>query len=311
MRLKQSTAVAISYGPALDPTDGVTLVTGLVSAIDHASTGIKLSKNGGALTIRHATVTASTYDGYGNYIVTLDTTDTNTLGTLRVQFAAAASCVPVWMDFEVVNANEWDSSFGTSVRKFADLDQIKTVSQSATDLKDFADAGYDPATHKVAEVLLTDTLTTYTGNTLQTGDAFARIGVAGAGLTNIDLPDQAMNITGNLSGSVGSVTGLTASDVGAIKAKTDNLPASPAAVGSAMTLTSGERNSVADALKARNISSAASTGRTVGQALASLRNKQEIAGGTLTIYDIDDTTPLWDAAVTTAAGNPLASIDPS
>ena len=32
------------------------------------------------------------------------------------------------------------------------------------------------------------------------------IGVAGAGLTAIDLPDQTMNITGNLSGSVGSVT---------------------------------------------------------------------------------------------------------
>lgn len=55
----------------------------------------------------------------------------------------------------------------------------------------------------------------------------AEIGVAGAGLTNINLPDQTMNITGNitgnLSGSVGSVTGLTASDVAAIKAKTDSL----------------------------------------------------------------------------------------
>lgn len=58
----------------------------------------------------------------------------------------------------------------------------------------------------------------------------AEIGVAGAGLTAINLPDQTMNITGNLSGSVGSVTGaigsvtgLTASDVGAIKAKTDSL----------------------------------------------------------------------------------------
>jgi hypothetical protein len=36
------------------------------------------------------------------------------------------------------------------------------------------------------------------------------------------------NITGNLSGSVGSVTGLTAADVGAIKLKTDNLPSDPA-----------------------------------------------------------------------------------
>ena len=37
----------------------------------------------------------------------------------------------------------------------------------------------------------------------------AEIGVAGAGLTNINLPDQTMDITGNLSGSVGSVTGHT------------------------------------------------------------------------------------------------------
>ncbi len=38
---------------------------------------------------------------------------------------------------------------------------------------------------KVSEVVLTDTLTTYTGNTVQTGDSFARIGVAGVGLTNL------------------------------------------------------------------------------------------------------------------------------
>jgi hypothetical protein len=36
------------------------------------------------------------------------------------------------------------------------------------------------------------------------------------------------NIGGSLAGSVGSVVGLTASDVGAIKAKTDNLPSDPA-----------------------------------------------------------------------------------
>lgn len=36
------------------------------------------------------------------------------------------------------------------------------------------------------------------------------IGAAGAGLTNINLPNQTMDITGNLSGSVGSVSGHTA-----------------------------------------------------------------------------------------------------
>lgn len=38
---------------------------------------------------------------------------------------------------------------------------------------------------KVSGVALVDTLTTYTGNTVQTGDAYARIGLAGVGLTNL------------------------------------------------------------------------------------------------------------------------------
>lgn len=44
-----------------------------------------------------------------------------------------------------------------------------------------------------------------------------------------------------------SYTAPDNSSITAIKAKTDNLPSSPAAVGSAMTLTSGERDSIADA----------------------------------------------------------------
>lgn len=59
----------------------------------------------------------------------------------------------------------------------------------------------------------------------------AEIGTAGAGLTNINLPNQTMdivgNITGNLSGSVGSVTGLTAANVGAILALLDDARTEP------------------------------------------------------------------------------------
>lgn len=48
----------------------------------------------------------------------------------------------------------------------------------------------------------------------------AEIGAAGAGLSNINLPNQTMditgNITGNLSGSVGSVTGAVGSVTGAV-----------------------------------------------------------------------------------------------
>lgn len=61
----------------------------------------------------------------------------------------------------------------------------------------------------------------------------AEIGVAGAGLTNINLPDQTMNIvgniTGNLSGSVGSVTGNTAQTGDAYAYLTSNLGVAGAA----------------------------------------------------------------------------------
>lgn len=73
--------------------------------------------------------------------------------------------------------------------------------------------------------------TTHIGGTLQTANDVgadvndilvdtAEIGAAGAGLTNINLPNQTMdivgNITGNLSGSVGSVTGAVGSVTGAV-----------------------------------------------------------------------------------------------
>jgi hypothetical protein len=55
----------------------------------------------------------------------------------------------------------------------------------------------------------------------------AEIGAAGAGLTNINLPNQTMditgNITGNLSGSVGSVTGAVGSVTGAVGSVTGNV----------------------------------------------------------------------------------------
>lgn len=90
--------------------------------------------------------------------------------------------------------------------------------QSATDLKDFADAGYDPATNKVQGVVLTDTLTTYTGNTVQTGDTYA--------------------LANGASGFV-AIAGYIDTEVGAIKAKTDQLTFTVANVVDANTLRVG------------------------------------------------------------------------
>jgi len=115
--LKQSTAAAIMFGPFVDKTDGVTLEVGagIITSIDHATTGIFLSKNGAAGAIRNQAVTASTLDAYGMFRVTLDTTDTGTVGNLRVMMAEAATFLPVHDDYVVLPANVYDSLMGTDL----------------------------------------------------------------------------------------------------------------------------------------------------------------------------------------------------
>lgn len=93
----------------------------------------------------------------------------------------------------------------------ADIQKISTSATAADNAElDYDGTGYTKTNSTIG------TCTTLTGHTAQTGDSFARIGVAGAGLSNIDLPNQTMDITGNLSGSVGSVTGNVGGVAGTI-----------------------------------------------------------------------------------------------
>ena len=67
----------------------------------------------------------------------------------------------------------------------------------------------------------------------------------------------------------------------------------------------------ADAILARNVAGGSDGTRTVSEALYVLRNKTAISAGTLTVYQTDDATTAFTATVTTAAGNPISSIDPA
>lgn len=68
---------------------------------------------------------------------------------------------------------------------------------------------------------------------------------------------------------------------------------------------------VADALLGRNIAGGADGGRTVTSALRRVRNRNAIVAGTLTTYQEDDATPDHTAAVQTAPGDPIVSVDPA
>lgn len=129
--LKQSTSVVVQFGPFVDKTDGVALEVGLATSMDNATTGIRLSKNGAAFADR-GDATAPAYDAMGCYRITLSTTDTNTLGVLRMIFEEAATCAPHWDDFMVMPANVWDSLFGSDALDVSVVQWLGTAAATPT-----------------------------------------------------------------------------------------------------------------------------------------------------------------------------------
>lgn len=115
--LRQSTAVTVKMGPFLDSTDG----NAKEEALAIVQADIRLTKNGGAYAQTN-NAAGATHDENANYGVPLDTTDTGTLGTLRVHIHKSGA-LAVWHDFMVVPTNVWDSLFGADKLQ-VDLTQI-------------------------------------------------------------------------------------------------------------------------------------------------------------------------------------------
>jgi hypothetical protein len=102
--LKLSTASQVVHiGPFVDEVDGTTAETGL----SIANTDIKLLKHGQTSSVNKNSGGA-THVVNGVYHATLDGTDTNTLGRLRVSVKVAGAG-PVWEDFLVLPADVYDA----------------------------------------------------------------------------------------------------------------------------------------------------------------------------------------------------------
>src|SRR3990167_9416813 len=172
MWLKQSTAATVKMGPFLDSTGANTQKPALtISQAD-----IRLSKNGGAYAQTN-NAAGATHDEKGNYGVPLDTTDTGTLGTLRVHIHETGA-LAVWQDFMVVPANVWDSLFGADALQVDVAQWLGTAAATPpvaggpeVDLTHVAGATTNVAALATnVDAILTDT---------------AVIGAAGAGLTAV------------------------------------------------------------------------------------------------------------------------------
>ena len=169
--LKQSTAVTVSMGTFVDSIDGNTEETGLtISQAD-----IRLSKNGGAYAQTN-NAAGATHQEKGMYGVPLDTTDTGTLGTLKVHIHETGA-LPVWDDFMVVPANVWDSLFGA--------DKLQVHADEIT-------------------------------NGLITAAAIANDAITDAKVAaDVTIASITGNVGGNVTGSVGSLAAQAKADVNA------------------------------------------------------------------------------------------------
>ncbi len=151
--LKQSTQIVVRIGPFVDVADGATPETTVALATADQT---ELLKANGAATVDISAATWTAVTGAdGWYDLTLTAADTDTLGQLAVVVQDVSLSLPVFAYFEVVQTAYYDAKYGTGALK-ANVTEIGGVAQSATDLKHFADTGYDPATGKVEAVKVND-----------------------------------------------------------------------------------------------------------------------------------------------------------
>lgn len=262
--LRQSTQIDVVIGPVWATADGA-----LKADLAYNASGINCDIYKGA-TKSDVTLTNSAGDGYfragsgeAQYILTLSTTHTNTLGMLRLTLSATGFYAKP-EDFMVVPANVWDSLFGS------DKLQVDTVQISGDDTAAdncelmFDGTGYAGGTTKLDVNTASISNGAITAATIATGaidaDAIADNAIdAGAiatgAITNakfaagaIDaaaIADAAIDAATFAAGAINAaaIAADAGTEIGAavktaveaagshlalIKAKTDNLPTDPA-----------------------------------------------------------------------------------
>ncbi len=172
---RQSTARTIMVGPVLDAS-GVA-VTGAVIG------DFKISKNGAAPAGLNASATL-THRHTGHYSLALTATDTDTVGSAQITLDKTTDTCPE-KDITVVEEVIYDAIWVAAANTF-------TGAAGAT---------------KLTGLVLADTLTTYTGNTPQTGDCYPKVDtevatlVTGVADVQSRLP-AALTVNGNMKSSL-------------------------------------------------------------------------------------------------------------
>lgn len=161
------TAIVMVVGPCIDDTD----FKSLEEAIAYDAAGMDISliveKTDGTTAVTAITLTTGgtsdwTHKDGGYYEVEITAAQNAEEGIAFLRGVCTGVLPFESPRYDIVKANIYDSLIKGTDKLQVDVTQIGGTTQSATDLKDFADAGYDPATNKVQGVVLVDTVTTLT-----------------------------------------------------------------------------------------------------------------------------------------------------
>lgn len=292
--LYKSTASQVVMLKLFLSSDHVTAATGKTVAIT-------ISKAGAAFGNPNAGATNATEVSNGWYKVTLDATDTNTVGDLVVR-GTATSCDDTERIFRVVLPSNFDV---TSIDSNGRVDIIKIAGTTQT-ARDIGASVLLSSGTGAGQISLSSGAVTVGTNNDKTGYSLSQTFP-----TNFSA--LAITVGGAVTvGTNNDKTGYTASTV----SDKTGYSIATGGIGSGATA-AAELNNIADGILDRVLSAGTDSGgnnttaRTVRQALRALRNKVNIAAGTMTVYKEDDTTSSWTSAITTTAGNPVTTSDPT
>lgn len=183
---------------------------------DAANITAQLSKDFGAAAATNDTnpTELDATDHPGIYVFDLTQSETN---ADNIVISAVSSTADILLDpiqVFTVPPNFRALAIESDGMAHADLKEMLGDAQSLTDLKDFADAGYDPSTNKVQGVVTVDTVTA-----LHSDYDAAK---TAASQSSVDTIDDLIDT------EVAAILAAVDTEVAAIKAKTDNLPSDPA-----------------------------------------------------------------------------------
>jgi hypothetical protein len=235
--------------------------------------------------------------GNGQYQIALSQADTN--GNNIGYLFTATNAIPVSITATLTAADPTDAtSFGITRIDAAISSRMATYTQPTG----FLAATFPTGTIANTTNITGGTITTVSGNV--NGSVGSVTGAVGS-------------VTGNVGGTVasvvgdvgGNVLGTVASVVGNVGG---NVVGSVNAVIDPVDLTTAGNEAIADAILLRNVAGGSNTGRTVREAFYFLRNRWTVTTGTLTVFQTDDTTTAWTAAVTgTPGADPITGNDPA